>query len=60
MSGARTIKGGVEMYAICKKTTARSAKARKFVQGKLVQKKFEKFADDYLVQLTAAANVQYK
>ena len=60
ISKARTIRGGVEMYAVCKKTTARSAKARKFVQGKLTQKKFEKFADDYLTQLTAAANVQYK
>lgn len=57
---ARFIKRGVEMYAVCKKTTARSEKARKHVEGKLVQKKFEQFADDYLAQLTAAANVQYK
>lgn len=60
ISSARTIRGGVEMYAVCKKSTARSEKARKHVQGKLVQKKFQKFAEDYLTQLTAAANVQYK
>lgn len=60
VSGARTIKGGVEMYAVCKKTTARNDKARQFAQSQLVQKKFEKFAADYLIQLTAEANVQYK
>lgn len=60
VSGARTIKGGVEMYAVCKKTTARNDKARQFAESKLVQKKFEKFATDYLIQLTAEANVKYK
>lgn len=57
---ARVIKRGVEMYAVCKKTVARSEKARKYVKGKLVQKKFEKFANDYLTQLTASTNVKYK
>lgn len=60
VSRARVIKRGVEMFAVCKKTTARSEKARKFVEGKLVQKKFEKFAKEYLDQLVAEANVTYK
>ncbi|NRA88598.1 MAG: hypothetical protein HRU28_14685 [Rhizobiales bacterium] len=57
---ARRIKGGVEMFAICKKDKAHSAKARKIAQNKLVQTKFGKLAEDYLKQLRTQSNVQYK
>lgn len=60
VSRARVLKRGVEMFAVCKKTVARSDKARKHVEGKLVQKKFAKFADDYLAQLTASTPIKYK
>lgn len=56
----RTIKGGVEMFAVCKKTTAHSTKARTYVQKKLVQERFTKFAEDYLKSLRGATNVQYR
>ncbi|MGL1922580.1 MAG: SurA N-terminal domain-containing protein [Hyphomicrobiales bacterium] len=60
VSRSRTIKGGVELYVVCKKTVARSEKARKYVENKLVQKKFQTFAEDYLEQLRAEFNVSIK
>lgn len=60
VSKGRVIKGAVELYAVCKKTTARTEKARKYIENKLVQKKFEKFAGGYLDTLRSEYNVQVR
>ncbi len=57
---ARTVRGGVEMFAVCKKSTAISAKTRASIQNKLTQSKFSKLAKEYLKELRQQANVKYK
>ncbi len=60
ISNARSVRGGVEMFALCEKTVAISAKSRSVIQSKLIDKKFSGFAKDYLKRVRAETFIKYR
>lgn len=60
ISKARTIKGGVEMFALCRKSVAHSAKTKAKIRSSLIQSKFKGFAADYLKTLHKEYKVTYR